>query len=296
MATIVRKERPITDSFCIRCNRSYEIKKFYKSDNPNHANKVVPYCTSCCKEIYQNYFRKYGDIKLALWSTCAEIGIPFIQKVYDGLMEKVEKEKEEGTLSSTYNYWGQYYVTFLALKKKSDNWDCFGQTDVDRSSMTSNDEETQRKINIQDLILDWGEQTDEDYAFLEYRWGFYTDDIKLTPAQESLYRKLCIAELKYQKEVDEGGSGKEEQDMILKLMKTLKLDNFTQKKEKTLTEQMLEHQIWEIENTEPCECEDLEKYKDFCNIESDWFKYVVSAVKNLIAGTKEYPLIPRKKD
>lgn len=296
MATIVRKERPITDSFCIRCNRSYEIKKFYKSDNPNHANKVVPYCTSCCKEIYQNYFKKYGDIKLALWSTCAEIGIPFIQKVYDGLMEKVEKEKEEGTLSSTYNYWGQYYVTFLALKKKSDNWDCFGQTDVDRSSMTSNDEETQRKINIQDLILDWGEQTDEDYAFLEYRWGFYTDDIKLTPAQESLYRKLCIAELKYQKEVDEGGSGKEEQDMILKLMKTLKLDNFTQKKEKTLTEQMLEHQIWEIENTEPCECEDLEKYKDFCNIESDWFKYVVSAVKNLIAGTKEYPLIPRKKD
>ena len=93
-----------------------------------------------------------------------------------------------------------------------------------------------------------------------------------------------------------GNSGKEEQDMVLKLMKTLKLDNFTQKKEKTLTEQMLEHQIWEIENTEPCECEDLEKYKDFCNIEADWFKYVVSAVKNLIAGTKEYPLIPRKKD
>lgn len=296
MATIIRKERPITESFCIRCNRPYDIKKFYKSDNPNHANKVVPYCTTCCKTIYQNYYNKYGDIKLALWSTCAEIGIPFIQKVYDGLMEKIEKEKEEGTLSSTYNYWGQYYVTFLALKKKSDKWDCFGQTDVDRSSMTSNDEETQRKLNIQDLILDWGEQSDEDYAYLEYRWGFYTDDIKLTPAQESLYRKLCIAELRYKKEVDMGNSGKEEQDMVLKLMKTLKLDNFTQKKEKTLTEQMLEHQIWEIENTEPCECEDLEKYKDFCNIEADWFKYVVSAVKNLIAGTKEYPLIPRKKD
>lgn len=59
---------------------------------------------------------------------------------------------------------------------------------------------------------------------------------------------------------------------------------------------MLEKQIWEIENTTPAECEDLNKYKDFCNIESDWFKYIVSAVKNLIAGTKEYPLIPKKRD
>lgn len=296
IATVVKKIRPINESHCIKCNRLYPIEDFYKSDNPNHATGLMPYCKSCTKEIYQNNFKRFKDVRAALWVTCSEVGIPFLEKVYNHLMEKVETAKSERTLSSTYNYWGNFISSYMCLKKKTDRWDSFGVTDVDKSeAIIDFDQEKIRKEKMRQFILDWGEQEDEDYAYLEYRWDFYTEDIKLAPAQESLYRKLCIAELDYRKAKDKDESAKEEQESILKLMKALKIDNFTQKKEKTLTEQMLEKQIWEIENTTPAECEDLEKYKDFCNIESDWFKYSVSAVKNLITGSKEYPLIPRHK-
>lgn len=297
MATVVKKIRPITESHCIKCNRNHPIEEFYKSDNPNHVTGVMPYCKICSKEIFIANVKKYKDIRSALWVTCSEMGIPFLEKVYNHLMEKVEKARMEKTLSSTYNYWGNFISSYMCLKKKTDKWDSFGQTDVDRSeAILDVDQEKMRKEKMRQFILDWGEQEDEDYAYLEYRWDFYTEDIKLAPAQDSLYRKLCLAELAFRKAKDKDESGKEEQDSILKLMKALKIDNFTQKKEKTLTEQMLEKQIWEIENTQPAECEDLEKYRDFCNIEADWFKYVISSVKNLLTGSKEYPLIPKRKN
>ena len=297
IATVVKKIRPITDSYCIKCNRPYPIEDFYKSDNIHHTTGVMPYCKNCTKEMYQDNLKRFKDIRSALWVTCSEVGIPFIEKVYDNLMEKVKKARDEKVLTSTYNYWGNFISSYMGLKKKTDKWNSFGVTDVDKSEAVLDvSQEKLRKEKLKQFILDWGEQDEDDYAYLEYRWDFYTEDINLTPAQESLYRKLCISELDYRKAKENEESGKEQQESILKLMKTLKIDNFTQKKEKTLTEQMLERQIWEIENTTPAECEDLNKYKDFCNIESDWFKHVVSAVKNIIAGTKEYPLIPRKRD
>lgn len=296
MATVVKKIRPITESYCIKCNRAYSVDDFYKSDNSHHSTGLMPYCKVCTKEIFQDNLKRFNSVRSALWVTCSEVGMPFIEKVYNHLMEKVETAKAEKTLTNTYNYWGNFMSSYMCLKKKTDRWNSFGVTDVNMSeAIVDLDLEKMRKEKMQQFILDWGEQEDEDYAYLEYRWDFYTEEIKLTPAQESLYRKLCIAELDYRKAKEKNESGKEEQDSVLKLMKTLKIDNFTQKKEKSLTEQMLERQIWEIENTTPAECEDLEKYKDFCNIEADWFKYCVSAVKNLITGSKEYPLIPKRR-
>lgn len=123
----------------------------------------------------------------------------------------------------------------MALKKKTDKWDSFGVTDVDKSeAIVDVNQEKLRKEKLKQFILDWGEQDEDDYAYLEYRWDFYTEDINLTPAQESLYRKLCISELDYRRAKEKDETGKEQQESILKLMKTLKIDNFTQKKEKHL--------------------------------------------------------------
>lgn len=297
MAVVVKKVRPITESHCIRCNRQYPIESFYKSDNPNHSTGVIPYCKTCSKEIFIKYYSKNRDLRSSLWVTCSEMGMPFLEKVYNHLLEKVQRAREEKTLSATYNYWGNFIASYMSLKKKTDRWDSFLKSDLNRSEeLLDKDEEQIRKEKLNQFILDWGDQEDEDYAFLEYKWDFYTEDINIAPAQESLYRKLCLAELAFRKAKDKDLSGKEEQDSILKLMKALKIDNFVQKKEKTLVEQMIEAQIRQIEETTPAECVDLDKYKDFSDIESDWFKIIVSSVKNIITGSREYPLIPRRKE
>ena len=49
---------------------------------------------------------------------------------------------------------------------------------------------------------------------------------------------------------------------------------------------------WTIENTKPAECRDLDKYKDFSNFNIKWNE-IMRCVKNLVAGTREYPNIPK---
>ena len=144
-------------------------------------------------------------------------------------------------------------------------------------------------------MLDWGEQPNlEDYQFLEYRYSIYTDGIELSPSQETLYRKLCLAELSARRKESNGESSKEDTEQIMKLMTKLKIDNFEEKKDKTDIERILEKQIWEIENTEPAEMVDKEEYRDYLDIEEDWGKHILRAVKNLIIGSKDYPNITRE--
>jgi hypothetical protein len=47
-----------------------------------------------------------------------------------------------------------------------------------------------------------------------------------------------------------------------------------------------------IENEEPAEEEDKEKYRDIAGFEGA-FKEIMRSMKNLIAGTKEYPNVPK---
>ena len=86
------------------------------------------------------------------------------------------------------------------------------------------------------------------------------------------------------------------QNRISKTMSTLKLDQFEKQKDKTDIEKVLEKQIWEIENTEPAEVVDKEEYKDFLNIESDWGNHILRAMRNILAGQKDYPNITKDGD
>ena len=39
---------------------------------------------------------------------------------------------------------------------------------------------------------------------------------------------------------------------------------------------------------------DKEEYRDYLDIEKDWGKHILRAVKNLIVGSKDYPNITRE--
>ena len=103
-------------------------------------------------------------------------------------------------------------------------------------------------------------------------------------------------ELRKRKKEEQGELTDKEQTMMLNLMKVLKIDNFSNTDEKTLVESMLEHQTWEIENTEPAEVVDREKYRDYCDIGKKWGKNILRALKNLIANSREYPAITEMDD
>ena len=81
---------PIKETFCIGCGRTYDLSSFYKSPNPRHYNKYLPYCKDCCKDIVKENIKEHKSLEHAMWVSCAEIGIPFVRRVFVELEEKVK--------------------------------------------------------------------------------------------------------------------------------------------------------------------------------------------------------------
>ena len=192
--------------------------------------------------------------------------IPFIAEKVEATFDYVSSEAKRGAIVK--NIFGTYYSNLLKETSKHHLWQDFSCTDIDYKDIASHIEKRDiTKKEMERFELDWGKQDNvEDYEFLEYRYDVYTQTKEITPAQETLYRQLCLVELaKRRKELDKD-STKEEQDMILKLMDKLKISNFNEQKDKRDIDRILEKQIWEIENTEPCELVDKEEYEDFLDL------------------------------
>ena len=269
------------------------IKKLNKKTNKQEYLCKTKYCKECLGKIYTRYKEEFGTAEKALFYTCQMANIPFIAEKVEATFDYVSSEAKRGSMVK--NIFGTYYSNLLKETSKHHLWQDFSCTDIDYKDIASHIEKRDiTKKEMERFELDWGKQDDvEDYEFLEYRYDVYTQAKEITPAQETLYRQLCLVELaKRRKELDKD-STKEEQEMILKLMDKLKISNFNEQKDKSEIDRILEKQIWEIENTEPCELVDKKEYEDFLDLGKNWGKHIVRAVTNLVAGTKDYPDISK---
>lgn len=291
---------------CISCQRGYPIDRFYKtkSNTTFLPEGVIPYCENCCEDIFNYYLSKTQDVQEAYRFTCAKVDIPFIQKVYDTVSQYNEKlMKNKRNKENPNEHMFKNYYMFLwgekSIESDIDKWNDYSDSDIPYTAIVKSDSNDSENDDYIRFELDWGKQSYEDYQFLEYRWNFWTSDSPINKAQETLYRQLCLVELRKRKKesVSDGQLGestKEEQEMILRLMKELKINNFEEKKDKSLVEMMIESQIAEIEQTDPCETVDKEYYKDYCDIEKSWGKQILRALKNLLVGSNEFPDINRE--
>lgn len=265
------------------------IKKMNKKTNKLEFVKRTRYCKSCLGKIYSKYREETKSAEFSLFLTCQFANIPFIAEKVQATFDYVTSESKRGVVVK--NLFGTYYDRLQKETSKHHLWQDFSCTDIDYKDIASHIEKRDvTKKEMERFELDWGKQTEtEDYEFLEYRYDVYTQNKAITPAQETLYRQLCLVELSKRRKELVKDSTKEEQTMILSLMDKLKISNFNEQKDKSDIDRILEKQIWEIENTEPCEVIDKEEYRDFLDIGKSWGKHILRAVKNLVAGTKDYP-------
>lgn len=290
---------------CMSCQRGYPIDRFYltKSNTSFLPEGVIPYCETCCEEIFNYYLSKTSDVQEAYRYTCAKVDIPFIQKVYDAVCEyneKLMKSKKKNTENPNEHMFKNYYM-FLwgdkSIQTDIDKWEDYSDSDIPFTAVIKSENSSDELDDYTRFELDWGKQDYEDYQFLEYRFDYWTKDKVIDRVQEEYYRQLCLIELRKRKKEsnkNEGGIGestKEEQELIMKLIDKLKIANFEEVKQKSLTEQMIENQIFEIENKEPCEVIDREFYKDYCDIGKNWGRQVLRAVRNILSGSAEFPNI-----
>lgn len=283
------------ECICSNCRQVKTEGNFYIGVAGINTGKRLPICKDCCKTKLDRYTTVIG-IDAAMWNLLAELNIPFIKNEWSTALtaSKISATKTKKEVDPIGAY----------LKKLSETgsvYQGFWESDTMVTQLLKGRSQSQQqKDNTSDIELmrkKWGKYDDSNdaYIFLEETFNDYTEDIYDMDANlVNRYKDLCIAEYAKRKAQESGDTSEiaKAQDMIAKQLKLLKLDDFQQNK-RSDEEKFVERMAWNIENTRPAECEDLEKYKDFSGIGKTW-NDIMRCVQNLIAGTREYPDIPKE--
>lgn len=282
----------------LQCIGERKISEYYISWS-EFSDGYVPYCKTCSDKIFKYFVDNGCSEKMALYYTILKLDQPFIKEIYENVVNKKNKFGNSVGISIS-SYMSELHKSSVKKEiwKDSSSTDVTNISELDSKVLTL--EETKEKLLK--LEKNWGKQDIiEDYEFLEETFDRYTSDRdELDPRQIDLFRDLCRDRLLLRK-INDGRYGGEEsidkvQARVSKLMGTLKIDQFEQKKKKTDIEKILEKQIWEIENTEPAEVVDKNEYADFLDIKKSWGQDILRCVKNLLVSSKEYPNITRDSD
>lgn len=281
----------MTESYCINCQSAKPFSNFH-----NHViigKKYLPMCKSCCSKKLKDYITATKNDAAGLWCLLAELGIPFLREVWEPAQKIVFESTNAGRKPDLF-------LTYLrTIKELGIMVEGFWQSDMMLDDFIkiredNAEEEIKEVINLNEQQRIWGKFEPEDYEFLNFTFNEYTQDLLEMDANLiRRYRDLAKAELRKRKADESGDIGEitKAQDSLNKQLALLKLNNFKDNKQSD-TEKFIERMAWNIENTKPAECEDTQKYKDFSNFGINW-EDIMRTVKNLVAGSREYPDIPR---
>lgn len=279
------------ESYCPCCRQVKTLNKNFSDGYGIQVGKKLNFCQDCNNkklEKYKNYLTPQG----AFWVLCAENGIPFIQDVYDIAIVAFDNS------SSVNKNFVDVYIK--KLKQLDKVYNGFWDSDKTLYELEHKNKESQivdPKNDTVKMERRWGkfDRPDEAYPFLEELYKDYTENLlEMDTNLRNRYRDLCKAEYAKRKAEENGDMNEisKAQDNIIKLLKLLKLDNF---KESNIDprEKFIDRIAWMIENEEPAEEEDKKKYKDIAGYESS-FREIMRSMRNLIAGTKDFPDIPKE--
>lgn len=268
--------------FCPYCKQDKQEVQFYKS--PIKTGEYIIPCKACVTELYKQALNATKDQGAALWSTCMQAGIPMRSAEYKSALETLEKAGKGKKPSLFMIYW-----TYLSScpDKLTGVWD----SDMELSRFIDLGDVAKAEKDAKEDKARWQKTWGSDYEEWEYQWmddlfNSYTNEIlEMDTAMEMTYQALCRAHLRKFKDPTD----KDASDEILKLMKVLKLDQFKENK-RSDTEKFIDRWAFRIENEEPAEVEDFNKYKDYAGNEKMW-KDVLRTVRNAISGSRQYPEI-----
>ena len=280
----------MTEKYCPQC----ESSKPFNSFHPHIVvgQKYMPWCKTCTGAKLREYIKKTRSEGGGLWCLLAECGIPFLRDVWNS----TQKIMLEGTGVGRKP---DLFLTYVrTLKEFGIIVNGFWQSDVMLDEFIEvygeGKEEQEELLDLKEQERIWGKFEPEDYDFLNFTFNEYTQELLEMDANLiRRYRDLAKAELRKRK-ADESGDMNEiknAQAVLNNQLTLLKLNNFKDNKQSD-TEKFIERMAWNIENTKPAECEDTQKYKDFSNFGINW-EDIMRTVKNLVAGSRDYPDIPR---
>lgn len=248
--------------------------------------------------MFKNYRELLGSDAGAMWVLCFDMGYPFRNEAWERAREKgFSKTGPKANLIEVYIN----ELKRLGFDNSAGAWESDRMLNdlIEIGTPKEFEEEVVEPRDfspkeLKDLEMKWGVFSKEDYIFLERTYQEYTEPfLDMEVAMVRRYRDLCKAELMKRKADAEGDLSniKTAQAILNSMLAQLKLDNFDNGKQSEI-ERFVERKAWMIENVQPAECEDLNKYKDISGFGKLW-EDIMRVVRNLVAGTKDYPDLPK---
>lgn len=278
---------------CGCCGTSKSTAQFHKS--PMDSRKFLPICKLCCRDKLKEYTKATGSESAAFWLVLSELGVPFIQEIW----ERFEIFKATATPTT------DLVMGYLRILSESGiKVDGFWQSDVMLDMLM--DTKVNREVVREDLDLSeqqkiWGKflvdgQLDiEAYQFLNETFEDYTKELfDMDTNLEKRYRDLAKCELRLRKanESGDGGEISKAQDSLNKQLALLKMNEF-QSKQLSDEKRAFEYNISLVEHYHPAECEQLQEYLDKVGYEKEK-AILMRSIRNSVAETREYPDIPKE--
>ena len=279
--------------YCSYCQQS-KAERFFKKDY-RRKDASLPLCRICANNRAQAAFDQTGSMEVGFWTVAMIEGLPAIRKAIN-----LSLHKHQADFKHDKPDWVNIYMDSLKeLGVLGEVWN----SDVDLSSYIQIADRItnapKEQVDYGALGKIWGNFIDENgavdkaqYDFLEGRFEEYTTDVpNITTAMANQYRNLCKAEWQKRKADESGDIAdiQKAQKLVDDLLKSLRLDNFNSNVSDM--DRFIDRLAWKIENTEPAEEEDEEKYKDVAGYEKN-FSEIMRSMQNLIFGTRDYPEVP----
>ena len=280
--------------FCPCCGQIKSLQNFIT--DYREKDKYLPFCKTCTDRIVLDASGNEVNY-IGIWSAAMVNNVPMIKFVWDEACKVIAQTNPKSPFATYYRLLREKFGKYEGVWQ-SDCWmgdfvkilvtNVKGETIPDTDEMIA-------------LEKEWGKFVDQNgeydlkaYEFLVSRYEDYTSSVQnLTNAMIMQYKNLCKAEWLKIKADESGDIGEvsKAQKLLDNLYSQLKLDDFAV--EKSDVDRFIDKLIQRIEETEPAELEDEEKYTDIMGNEYLYNSFMRS-MRNMIAGTRDYPDIPKE--
>lgn len=264
---------------CGKCQKAKGKTQFYKIPK---TRDYIPVCKMCLKQYFNDVQKDTGSDDVALWSSLMVAGVPMMRDVYETMMSAgdVVGNNMVPTYFTLAEQSNRDFTSLVDGDMQLSDFIDFGY-DEPEPERPSVDVQMRRRWD-----REWGASYSDSQCMQldEYLEGYTGNLSEMDVGMTLRYRDLCKAELrKFEGDDDKGQTTKE----IVDLMKLLKISDF-QKDEKSEDEKFIDKIVWMIEETEPAEEEDEEKYRDIAGYE-EMYNEMMRCMRNLLTGTKDFP-------
>lgn len=239
-STVIKKPEPPK---CAQCTKPITTSTAYKSYGLFAIGDRLPICKDCVLDIYEQYWEKHKDSKLAVFFTCRKIDVPFVTGIYEMALTTMENLKNknqanrEFVMSPAFAFYMSRVFTTPAIKygnpKVFDDGEQFvdgkGQILSMEDSKNPYDATKNDKDFLVKMIKKWGQQRDchvTEYMFLEKEYEMMVKSYGEPKdySTEMFFKDIAIINLDVKKCREDGRPYNTLIDLRNKLIKSANID------------------------------------------------------------------------